>query len=39
MRAKEGILFKSSFFGARVVVSTKHISSALKGESSSTVEL
>jgi hypothetical protein len=39
MRAKEGNLFKSSFFGAGVVVSAKHISSAPKGESSSTVEL
>jgi hypothetical protein len=38
-RAKEGNLFKSSFFGAGVVVSAKHISSAPKGESSSTVEL
>jgi hypothetical protein len=38
MRAKEGILFKSSFSGAGVVVSAKHISSP-KGESSSTVEL
>jgi hypothetical protein len=37
--AKEGNLFKSSFFGAGVVVSAKHISSAPKGESSSTVEL
>jgi hypothetical protein len=39
MRAKEGNLFKSSFFGAEVVVSAKHISSAPKGDSSSTVEL
>jgi hypothetical protein len=39
MRAKEGNLFKSSFFGAGVVISAKHISSALKGEYSSTVEL
>jgi hypothetical protein len=39
MRAKEGNLFKSSFFGAGVVVSAKHISSAPKGESSSTMEL
>jgi hypothetical protein len=39
MRAKEGNLFKSSFFGAGVVVSAKHISSAPKGDSSSTVEL
>jgi hypothetical protein len=39
MRAKEGNLFKSSFFGAGVVVSAKHISSAPKGKSSSTVEL
>jgi hypothetical protein len=38
MRGKEGILFKSSFFGAGVVVLAKHISSP-KGESSSTVEL
>jgi hypothetical protein len=38
MRAKEGILFKSSFFGAGVVVSAKHISSSPKGESSSMVE-
>jgi hypothetical protein len=30
MRAKEGSLFKSSFFGAGVVVSAKHISSAPK---------
>jgi hypothetical protein len=39
MRAKEGNLFKSSFFGAGVVISAKHISSALKEEYSSTVEL
>jgi hypothetical protein len=39
MRAKEGNLFKSSFFGAGVVISAKHISSAPKGESNSTVEL
>jgi hypothetical protein len=39
MRAEEGNLFKSLFFGAGVVVSVKHISSATKGESSSTVEL
>jgi hypothetical protein len=39
MRAKEGNLFKSSFFGVGVVVSVKHIYSAPKGESSSTVEL
>jgi hypothetical protein len=38
-RAKEGNLSKSSFFGAGVVVSAKHISSAPKEESSSTVEL
>jgi hypothetical protein len=31
--------FKLSFFGSGVVVSVKHISSAPKGESSSTVEL
>jgi hypothetical protein len=39
LRAKEGNQFKSSFFGAGVVVSAKHISSTPKGESSSTVEL
>jgi hypothetical protein len=39
LRAKEGNQFKSSFFGAGVVVSAKHISSTRKGESSSTVEL
>jgi hypothetical protein len=39
LRAKEGNLFKSSFFRAGVVVSVKHISSAPKGESSFTVEL
>jgi hypothetical protein len=39
IEAKEGNLFKSSFFGAGVVVSAKHISSTPKGESSSTVEL
>jgi hypothetical protein len=39
LRAKEGNLFKSSFFGAVVVVSAKHISSAPMGESSSTVKL
>jgi hypothetical protein len=39
VRAKEGNPFKLSFFGAGVVVSAKHISSAPKGESSSTVEL
>jgi hypothetical protein len=38
-RAKEHNLFKVSFFGAGVVISAKHISSASKGESSSTVEL
>jgi hypothetical protein len=39
MRAKEDNLFKFSFFGAGVAISAKHISSAPKGESSSTVEL
>jgi hypothetical protein len=39
MRAKEGNLLKLSFFGAGVAISAKHISSAPKGESSSTVEL
>jgi hypothetical protein len=39
LRAKEGNLFKSSFFGAGVDVSVKHISLAPKGESSFTVEL
>jgi hypothetical protein len=39
LRAKEGNPFKLSFFGAGVVVSAKHIFSAPKGESSSTVEL
>jgi hypothetical protein len=39
MRVKEGNLFKSSFSGVGVVFSAKHISSAPKGESSSTVEL
>jgi hypothetical protein len=39
VRAKEGNPFKLSFFGAAVVVSAKHISSAPKEESSSTVEL
>jgi hypothetical protein len=38
-RAKEHNLFKVSIFGAGVVISAKHISSAPKGESSSTVEL
>jgi hypothetical protein len=38
-RAKEGNLFKSSFCGAGVVVSAKHISSAPMEESSFTVEL
>jgi hypothetical protein len=38
-RAKEHNLFKVSIFGAEVVISAKHISSAPKGESSSTVEL
>jgi hypothetical protein len=38
-RAKEHNLFKVSFFEAGVVISVKHISSAPKGESSSTVEL
>jgi hypothetical protein len=38
-RAKEHNLFKVSFFGAGVVISAKHISSAPKGESRSTVEL
>jgi hypothetical protein len=37
LRVKEGNQFKSSFFGAGVVVSAKHISSTPKGESSSTV--
>jgi hypothetical protein len=37
--AKEGNPFKLSIFGVGVVVSAKHISSAPKGESSSTVEL
>jgi hypothetical protein len=39
VRAKDDNPFKLSFFGAGVVVSAKHISSAPKGESSSTVEL
>jgi hypothetical protein len=39
LRAKEGNHFKSSFFGAGVVVSAKHISSTPKGEFSSVVEL
>jgi hypothetical protein len=39
MRAKESNLFKLSIFGVGVVISVKHISSAPKGESSSTVEL
>jgi hypothetical protein len=39
MSAKEGNLFKFLFFGAGVVIFAKHISSALEGESSSTVEL
>jgi hypothetical protein len=39
IRAKEHNLFKLSFFGAGVVMFAKHISSAPKGESSSTVEL
>jgi hypothetical protein len=39
LRVKEGNQFKSSFFGAGVVVSAKHISSTPKGECSSTVEL
>jgi hypothetical protein len=39
MRAKEVNLFKLPFFGVGVAISTKHISSAPKGESSSTVEL
>jgi hypothetical protein len=39
MRAQEGNLFKFSFFRAGVVISAKHIFSAPKGESSSTVEL
>jgi hypothetical protein len=39
VRAKDDNPFKLSFFGAGVVVSAKHISSASKGESSSTVEL
>jgi hypothetical protein len=38
MRAKEGNLFKLLFFGVEDVISVKHISSAPKGESSSTVE-
>jgi hypothetical protein len=37
--ANEGNLFLFLFFGAEVVISTQHISSAPKGESSSTVEL
>jgi hypothetical protein len=39
VREKEDNPFKLSFFGAGVVVSAKHISSAPNGESSSTVEL
>jgi hypothetical protein len=39
LRTKEGNPFKLSIFGAGVVVSAKHISSAPKGESNSTVEL
>jgi hypothetical protein len=39
MRVKEGNLFKFIFFGAGVVIFAKHISSALEGEYSSTVEL
>jgi hypothetical protein len=39
MRTKEGNLFKLLFFGAGVDIFAKHISSALEGESSSTVEL
>jgi hypothetical protein len=39
MRAKEGNLFKLSFFGVGDVIFVKHISSPPKGESSSTVEL
>jgi hypothetical protein len=39
VRVKEDNPFKLSFFGAGVVVSAKHISSAPNGESSSTVEL
>jgi hypothetical protein len=39
MRAKEVNLFKLPFFRVGVAISAKHISSAPKGESSSTVEL
>jgi hypothetical protein len=36
---KKGNLFKLSIFGAEVIISVKHVPSATKGESSSTVEL
>jgi hypothetical protein len=39
MRSKEGNLFKLLFREVGVVISAKHISSAPKGEFSSTVEL
>jgi hypothetical protein len=39
LRAKEGNSFKLSFSEAGVVIFAKHISSAPKGESSSTMEL
>jgi hypothetical protein len=39
LRAKEGNPFKLSFFEVGVAISAKHISSVLKGKSSSTVEL
>jgi hypothetical protein len=38
-RPKEHNLFKLSFFGAGVIIFAKHISSAPKGESNSTVKL